>query len=81
MTKLTQLIVPYIADDSLISSVGRHCHLLQLLDISGVSGVTDDGVKGLYRMSVGGELWPTGLVGTMKYLLVGGPGGDQTGTD
>ena len=77
MTQLTQLIVPYIADDALLSRIGHHCPQLELLDISGVSGVTDEGVKNLYRMTVGGELWPTGLVETLRYLMIGGPGGTR----
>ena len=77
LSQLRHLIVPYIGDDALVSAVGRHCPCLELLDLSGVSAVTDQGVRALYRKNVGGELWPTELTGTMRYLLVGGPGGNR----
>ena len=77
MTQLTQLIVPYIADDALISAVGRHCTRMELLDISGTDQVTDEGVKKLYKINVGGELWPTDLTETLKYFLIGGPAGKR----
>ena len=77
MKNLTQLIVPYIADDALLSAVGRHCPYIELLDISGVDQVTDKGVRTLYRTNVGGELWPTELTETLKYFLIGGPGGKR----
>ena len=77
MKQLTQLIVPYIANDALLSAIGRHNPCLELLDISGVDQVTDEGVKKLYRTNVGGELWPTDLIETLKYFLIGGPGGKR----
>ena len=76
MKNLTQLIVPYIADNALLSAVGRHCPYIELLDISGAE-VTDEGAKALYRTNVGGELWPTELRETLKYFLIGGPGGKR----
>ena len=77
MKQLTQFIVPYIADDALLSAVGRHCPRMELLDVSGADQVTEDGVKKLYRTNIGGELWPTELTETMKYFLISGPGGKR----
>ena len=60
----------------LVAAIGRHCPRLQLLDLSGTEQVllstggadlsdvqvTEEGIKKLYRMNVGGEVWPTELV-------------------
>ena len=77
MKHLTQLIAPYIANDRLISAVGRYCSRLELLDISGTEDVTDEGIKSLYRNNIGGELWPADLIDSLKYLMIGGPGGKR----
>ena len=48
----------------------------QFLDISGhTEAVSEEGSRSLYRVSVGGELWPSELCGSLHHLLLGGPGG------
>ena len=73
MLQLTHLIVPYIATDALVAAVGTHCPRLELLDISGTELVTDSGVVGLVRQTVGGEVCPTNLTTSLrsagKYFL------------
>ena len=66
MPNLTHLIVPYIATDGLVSAVGTHCARLELLDISGTELVTDRGVVGLVRQTVGGEVCPTNLTTSLR---------------
>jgi hypothetical protein len=45
MEQLQQLHVPHIATDQLIAAVGRSCHHLQLLDLTGAIGLTEAGIK------------------------------------
>jgi hypothetical protein len=45
MEQLQQLHVPHIATDQLIAAVGRSCHRLQLLDLTGAIGLTEAGIK------------------------------------
>ena len=45
MEQLQQLHVPHIATDQLIAVVGRSCHRLQLLDLTGAIGLTEAGMK------------------------------------
>ena len=66
MPQLTQLVVPYIATDALVTAVGADCPRLELLDISGTELVTDRGVAGLVRQTVGGETCPTNLTTTLR---------------
>ena len=54
MINLRQLYVPYIATDELLATVGRNCGHLELLDLSGASGLSENGAKSLYRYDVGG---------------------------
>ena len=66
MPLLTQLVVPYIATDALVTAVGADCPRLELLDISGTELVTDRGVVGLVRQTVGWETCPTNLTTTLR---------------
>ena len=45
MEQLLQLHVPHIATDQLIAAVGRSCHRLQLLDLTGAVALTEAGIK------------------------------------
>jgi hypothetical protein len=45
MELLQQLHVPHIATDQLIEAVGRSCPRLQLLDLTGAAGLTENGIK------------------------------------
>ena len=69
LVHLTQLIVPYMATDSLVAAVASHCHSLELLDLSGTELVTDLGVVGLYKQRLGWELCPTNLTWTLRYQV------------
>ena len=69
MPQLTQLVVPYIATDALVAAVGADCPRLELLDISGTELVTDRGVVGLVRETVGWEACPTNLTTTLRSVL------------
>lgn len=75
MPQLTHLIVPYIATDALVAAVGAACPRLELLDISGTELVTDRGVVELVRQTEGWDPGPTSLTSTLRFLLIGGPGG------
>ncbi|XP_023322479.1 uncharacterized protein LOC111696921 isoform X2 [Eurytemora carolleeae] len=77
MINLRQLYVPYIATDELLATVGRNCGHLELLDLSGASGLSENCAKSLYRYDVGGEYWRTDLCSSLQYLYIGGPGGDR----
>ena len=63
---LTKLVVPYIATDHLVAMVGRHCPVMEFLDISGTELVTDIGVTKLYRYKVGRDMCPTDLTQTLR---------------
>jgi hypothetical protein len=45
MQQLQQLHVPHIATDQLVLAVGRSCHQLKLLDLTGAVGITEAGIK------------------------------------
>ena len=76
LATLTHLIVPYIATDQLVRLVGTHCPNLNLLDLSGTE-LSDTGIVELYRQRLGFDLCPTNLTWSLKYLLIGGPGGKR----
>lgn len=69
MINLRQLYVPYIATDELLATVGRNCGHLELLDLSGASGLSENGAKSLYRYDVGGME----INHTLKFIFIKKP--------
>ena len=66
MKYLRQLIVPYIATDSLLAALGSWSHCLEHLDISGAESVSDQGITSLYRQKIGWDFCPTEMTLTLS---------------
>ena len=72
------LTLRYTCDDEVLAIVGKHCTVLEKLDISGSENISENGMRSLYEKRIQDKLIGLNdLSKTLKIVNIGGPGAQK----